>query len=369
MSSKRHLSASLPSLCTDDSKTRMHEGNMIKSNICQICGDKANIFNYGALACQSSCRLTKCFTMGMDTYLIRKEIQSRKTNVSRIQSKSNQVSICDQERSIVRLFGSDSSRNNRSLLDNVEWTLLSNIVHAYDTYTDVSPINCYVKQLFISSSSTSDMALKLANVREITTFVYKSIQSFISASPDFRTLTAGEQTSLFERNLPCVAAFYLTVLFRVTGMTRSSQCIDAFALVYGSDMMEQTLRIDQRLDADLTIVKLTLMILAFSSNCFLVHKIENFQNNSFLHGTYCLLGSQTAYVELLWKYMTYRYGYDDSIRRFSRLIEVVLDLIKYSSHIYANNSKHQDLVEGVLEQMKRSILIEHNKQEPLWGKT
>ncbi|CAF0797259.1 unnamed protein product [Adineta ricciae] len=364
----------------------MHEGNMIKSNICQICGDKANIFNYGALACQSckmffrrnsvhpdrvrpSCRLTKCFTMGMDTYLIRKEIQSRKTNVSRIQSKSNQVSICDQERSIVRLFGSDSSRNNRSLLDNVEWTLLSNIVHAYDTYTDVSPINCYVKQLFISSSSTSDMALKLANVREITTFVYKSIQSFISASPDFRTLTAGEQTSLFERNLPCVAAFYLTVLFRVTGMTRSSQCIDAFALVYGSDMMEQTLRIDQRLDADLTIVKLTLMILAFSSNCFLVHKIENFQNNSFLHGTYCLLGSQTAYVELLWKYMTYRYGYDDSIRRFSRLIEVVLDLIKYSSHIYANNSKHQDLVEGVLEQMKRSILIEHNKQEPLWGKT
>ena len=53
MSSKRHLSALLPAQCADYSKTRMYEDNMIKSNICQICGDKANIFNYGALACQS----------------------------------------------------------------------------------------------------------------------------------------------------------------------------------------------------------------------------------------------------------------------------------------------------------------------------
>ncbi|UJR20518.1 hypothetical protein I4U23_023646 [Adineta vaga] len=386
-------------------ENQKHQNNSIKSYICRICGDKASIINYGALSCQScktffrrnashpenvypcvfrkpceitihtrrnctSCRYAKCLSMGMNSNLIRKELQSKKRHLSTINSHLNQIVIDKHEKSGSPLLTLDLLKTDRSLLSNMEWTLLSNVIHAHDTYTNSSQISSSVEQLFISSSlpifNTSSI---ISNVLELIAFMYTSIQSSIGASPDFKILTINEQNSLLERNLPGITALYSTVFFRTSRIIDNPQCVNSFALVYGPEMMHQAIRIDQKLDWDLTIVKLMLMILAFSSNCFITQKTETLQNDMFLHGTYRLLGSQNVYVELLWKYMMYTYGYDDSVRRFFRLIEIFLDLVKYSSLIYTNNNTHHDLVENVFKQTKQSLIIEQNKQEPLWGKT
>lgn len=198
--------------------------------------------------------------------------------------------------------------------------------------------------------------------------MFTSMQSFIESSPDFRILTVKEQYSLFERNLHGVIALYSALFFRTTGIIDNSKCVEAFATVYGLKMAVQAQRIDKKVDIDLTIIKLMLLILAFSSNCFITYRKEKIHKDGLLNGTYRLFGSQNVYVELLWKYMIYRYGYHDSVLRFFRLIEIFLDLVKYSGLIYIYNEPHRLLVEEVIEKAEQLLIVNQNEQKLLWGK-
>jgi len=249
---------------------------------------------------------------------------------------------------------------------NSEWTLLSNILHAYDTYSLVSQV-CQT----IDSLSTLPVELhsNVINPLEIIIQMFTSIQSFISSSPHFRVLTINEQISLFERNLHGVIGFYSTLFFRNTGILQNVKCMEAFTNIYGPDMMLLAKKVNDRLDPDSTLIKLTLIVFAFSSNCFIVNKQENMERDSLLSGTFRLLGSQNVYVELLWKYMIYRYGYNKAVIRFTQLMQIFLCILKNLAIIHENNQTHQTLVDGIIEKTKQSLAINENQQTQLWGKT
>ncbi|CAF3498196.1 unnamed protein product [Rotaria sp. Silwood1] len=199
--------------------------------------------------------------------------------------------------------------------------------------------------------------------------MYTSMKSFISSSPDFRILTINEQCSLFERNLHGIVALYSAHYFRTTGIIDTPKCLQAFSIVYGSEMMRQAKHINQQLDPDSTVIILMLIVLAFSSNCFVVVNKEKPLLDSLLNGTFRLFGSQNVYIELLWKYLIYRYGYYESVIRFSRLIGLILNLVKYSVVLYTNNEFYYQLVNEILAQIKQSFTMDQDVQKPLWGKT
>jgi hypothetical protein len=145
--------------------------------------------------------------------------------------------------------------------------------------------------------------------------------------------------------------------------------MEAFTNIYGPDMMLLVKKVNDRLDPDSTLIKLTLIVFAFSSNCFIVNKQENMERDSLLSGTFRLLGSQNVYVELLWKYMIYRYGYNKAVIRFTQLMQIFLCILKNLAIIHENNQTHQTLVDGIIEKTKQSLAINENQQTQLWGKT
>ncbi|CAF1369060.1 unnamed protein product, partial [Adineta steineri] len=263
MSSKRRLSASQPSKSPQeidgDSNVNKSEDSS-RSDICLVCGDKARIINYGALSCLScrtffrrngfrpdglrpccfnkcceinmqtrhtctACRLTKCFTMGMSSDLIRKEdtkklkcTSSLKQNSTTNQSTSQQVTTAPQ------LVTSNILHRDQSSHIDSQWTLLSNIVHSHNTFSTMSQMLFTVNNPPALSVETHSIVI---NPIEIIHQMFISMQSFISSSPDFRVLTLSEQTSLFERNLPGVVAFYSTLFFRHTGILRIPEYLNA----------------------------------------------------------------------------------------------------------------------------------------------
>jgi hypothetical protein len=257
--------------------------------------------------------------------------------------------------------------NDQLSLNNSEWTLLSNVIHAHDRFSDnsITQIRHQIEDL--SRSSLFTTSYNVSNVYETIILMYKSMESFISSSPDFRVLTVNEQQSLVERNLHGVTALYRSLFFRATGIIDNSRCMEAFGTFYGSEMVLEAKRIDKQLGSDLTVIKLMLIVLAFSSNCFINYTKNKMHYDSLLSGTFRLFGSQNVYVELLWKYMIYRYGYYDSAISFFRLIEICLDLIKHFASAYANNEIHHDLVEDVVEQTKQLLINDQNEQRLLWG--
>ncbi len=222
----------------------------------------------------------------------------------------------------------------------------------------------------IDSLSTSPIEtyVNILKPLEIASQIFISVQSFISALPDFRILTIDEQTSLFERNLHGIAGFYFMLVFRDTKILDNFTCLKAFKSVYGLEIMLLAKNATDQLDSDSTLIKLMVIIFAFSSHCFIINKRAIIERDSLLHGTFRLLGSQNVYLELLWKYMIYRYGSNQSILRFSRLTQTFLCMLKTSAIIYMTNKAHQNMVDDTIKKIKQSLITNMNEQTPLWGR-
>jgi hypothetical protein len=201
-----------------------------------------------------------------------------------------------------------------------------------------------------------------------TTF-YTSTESFIGSTADFQVLTVAEKCSLYQRNLHGVLNLCATSILRLSGMFDSSLNDPIIISIYGYDVFQQTRRIAMQLDYDLIVIKLTLLIFAFSSNCYMVNEHENMHQDSLLNGTFRLFGSQNVYVEVLWKYMIYRYNYYDAALRFAKIIKHMLDLLNISGKAHQDNELHQNFVDEIAVLTEQSLIITENDVVPLWGKT
>ncbi|CAF3482076.1 unnamed protein product [Rotaria sp. Silwood1] len=302
----------------------------------------------------------------MSPELIRKEIQQNKKCVLPTNGSSHYNAVHKRVMATLQISVLDKSHNDPSSINKYEWTLLSNVIHAHDTFSTIPQIRRTIENLSVPLSF--NMSYNVSDVLEIIILMYTSMKSFISSSPDFRILTINEQCSLFERNLHGIVALYSAHYFRTTGIIDTPKCLQAFSIVYGSEMMRQAKHINQQLDPDSTVIKLMLIVLAFSSNCFVVVNKEKPLLDSLLNGTFRLFGSQNVYIELLWKYLIYRYGYYESVIRFSRLIGLVLNLVKYSVVLYTNNEFYYQLVNEILAQMKQSFTMDQDVQKTTMGK-
>ena len=260
----------------------------------------------------------------------------------------------------------DLLRADRSTLVSAEWTLLSNIVHAHDRFSAIPFIRQQVDRVRLSPEF---VPYETSNVLESVLLLYNSTKAFVTSTPDFRILTVTEQSSLLDRNLHGVMALTSIIFMRTAGIFETRRCLDGFGTVYGSPMIVHAQRIERDLDFDLTMLKVLLVILTFSSNCFVFDPQTATGKDSFLHGTFRLFGSQSVYVELLWKFMIYRYGYQDAVLRFSKLILLFLDIMKHCGEIHTTNDAHIHVVEGAIDQMKHALVIQQNDCEPLWGKS
>ena len=259
----------------------------------------------------------------------------------------------------------DLLHNDRSSLTASEWTLFRNVIHAYDTFSIVPKLQHLLNNL---SSSPSKVCFDTADVLEIVGSVCTSMQSFISSTPDFQVLSVKEQQPLLERNLHGISCFSANVFYRDTNFFDNFKCYNSFITVYGEEIIKQTKHLINQIDLNSTLIKFMLLVITFSSNCFIVDVHDNISNDSFMHGTFRLFGSQNIYVELLWKYMVYRYGYDQTAIRFAGLIKYVLDSIRHAADIYMSNDVHHDFVDEVTKKTEEVLVINQNQTIPLWGK-
>ena len=260
----------------------------------------------------------------------------------------------------------DPSEDSRTGLSNSELTLLSNVLYAYEVFSIVPRVCLAIENL---SKASSDIHIDVLNPMEVISQIFVSIQSFISALPDFRILTTEEQTSLFERNLHGIVGFYFLLFSRSTKLLDHSQCLEAFINTYGSESISLAKAAIDRLDPDATMVKLMLVILGFSSHCLLITDKTDSTSDGLLYGAFRLFGSQNVYLELLWKYMIHQYGYTDSTIRYSRLLQTISCVLKTSANVYLTNGRHQNVVDESLEKFKISLARREYEQTLLWGKS
>lgn len=246
-----------------------------------------------------------------------------------------------------------------------DWTLFSNVIHAFDRFSAVPTFNYIIAQL---SSPTCRIRFDSTDAAAAIGSVFESMKSFVGCAPDFQVLTTHEQQALLQRNLHGVGSFCTYLVFRDTSVFYNPVTFDSYHRTYGEQTMRQSFLLTKRLDLDSTLFKLMFLVIVFSSNCCIVDMDQHARDDTFLFGTYRLYGSQNVYVLLLWKYMVYRYGEQHAVLRFAGLVKNVLDMISDAARTYLDNELHHHLVDDVVEKVKDELILGQHEPVALWGK-
>jgi uncharacterized membrane protein len=200
------------------------------------------------------------------------------------------------------------------------------------------------------------------------TTYYTTAQSFVASTADYKVLTVYEQCSLLKRNLNGIFIFCAEIVCRDLKMLDNVVWKTTLTSTLGSNMIERKRYLNNRLEQDTTLIKLMLIIIAFSSNCYMLDERQTIVNDHLLRGTFRLLGSQNVFVEILWKYMIYRYGYRETVLRFAALVKQTLDLISLVVNMYRSDQLHQHFVDDTIQMATSTVKLDENNSIPLWGK-
>ena len=260
----------------------------------------------------------------------------------------------------------DILNRDRSSLTALEWSLLSNVIHAYDKF---DPTPFVLRDIQYLDSLPAEFLCDVSHTHNLFTAYYTTAQSFVASAADYKILTVHEQRSLLKRNLNGLFIFCAEIVCRDLAMLDNPVWMKTLTYTLGSDMIERKRYLNDRLEQDATLLKLMLIIVAFSSNCYMLDENQSIYNDQLLLGTFRLLGSQNVFVEILWKYMIYRYGHRETVIRFTGLVKQTLDLILLAVNLYKHNTIHQSFVDSTIQMATSTTKIGENNAIPLWGKT
>ncbi|CAF0733242.1 unnamed protein product [Adineta steineri] len=343
--------------------------------ICLVCGDVARGMNFEVITCMSckaffrrkkesrcllnndciitkqtrgacsACRLKKCFTLGMDPKVLR---GTTKRAAAYINFQQQQQQTYVPQPTTISLLSKD-----HSTLTFDEWNILSNIVHAYDEQNIVIRIQHALQE---QSSLPLKLRSKQSSTLDLVGLFYTAIQPFIERSPYFHDLPIVVRQVLIHNNLNGTGAFNSLFGALQANVFDNEAHILNCNEIYGAEYVKESERVMRRLESDTTLIKMLLIILVFSSNCSIISSEQIF-SLSYTSTTSAMILThvQDIFVVILWKYLVYKYGFIEAVRRLNRLVKNYLDLL---NRVHENHSKqHAEMVNIIVEKTADSLAL------------
>ncbi|CAF2799522.1 unnamed protein product [Rotaria sp. Silwood2] len=343
--------------------------------ICQICGDKARGMNFEVMTCMSckaffrrhalqpiyflqcqhgnnceisqltrgncsACRLRKCFSFGMNPKLIR----CKSKNHNRLlKNKNNRL----PQPSPLNLLQSDTST-----LTNIEWDLLSNIIHAYDRGNSIEHAKSLLER---QASLPPKLRSKPKSTLDIIGYFYSTMQSFLERVPYFCDLSTDARRTLIQHNSCTVGTYNSLIVVRAANGFDYSSYIVGCQTLYGYENYLLSKKFTSTLEPNETFVKIMLLIAAFSENCSIV-SLDYTESMATMTSTMSLVRIQNILVTMLWKYLTYQYGFLGAVKCFNSFIKYVLNIIRWTTT--NPSTQHSDMVDTLVENATRLLITD-----------
>lgn len=127
--------------------------------------------------------------------------------------------------------------------------------------------------------------------------------------------------------------------------------------LYGSVYLTRMLSLCNRLQSDLVFVKTLIFVLIFSTN-FSIVNFNNEQDIRIILNPIELIQIQNIYINILWKYMIYQYGFNKAVQCLNSLIKNILDIL-YIMEDLNNIKKHNQMINNIVKQTTYSLIIQN----------
>ncbi|CAF3588227.1 unnamed protein product [Rotaria sp. Silwood1] len=359
----------------------MSKSNIIPSQ-CQICAVPAIHSYYGVIACGSckmffkrnaenrtktlkchfdgqcevnintrhvcaACRLEKCFQVGMCVESIRCSQTHRKKN-NTASLALDQMSIQNNTRSQMIRTLNLLEQDQASLTTN-QWTLLSNLIHSYDEHNALATAQNFMNEI---NSLHPKLRFKIdaRKIVEFVTVLSQTIEPFIQSNQHFTSLPRHDRSIVLRGavdNVTCLASAFI---MRQSDLINNSAFRNGLEITYGTIPYQLSLKVISLVDQDVDLVKLTLSIFAFCTNCCTVFN-EN-TSHTYLRDIQSLLNIQNMYAEVIWKYLLYKYKFEQAVIRFTHLIRTIIGAITVRT-LLQTVQNHTDVVETLVNHIEQ----------------
>ncbi|CAF0927176.1 unnamed protein product [Adineta steineri] len=311
----------------------------------------------------SSCRLRRCFEVGMKEELVRTDEENERYRQLLDVNRRQRELLREQIREIKQLsipqgykdyfyialhFLLQHMVNNIDLSVEIDWRHLSNIVYAYESCC----IKTYVQQrstvIFNRTPQSPNEQPYSIYPTTITMSIVLAVSSFLKTLPAYYSLPRSTRNYLCKTNIrplifPNLHELNQTCFaepWQVNAYNKTWQLVCGIQLYEEFDKAERMA--EKSWTTDPIVTRLFVIILFFSTP--LHYHDDSPTPTKILKKKQAIFQTQNGYITLLWKYLTYRYGSAGSIRIYLNLVHVYMKMQQVGYGVYTQLRTQKDLV-------------------------
>ncbi|CAF3973624.1 unnamed protein product [Adineta steineri] len=311
----------------------------------------------------SSCRLRRCFEVGMKEELVRTDEENERYRQLLDVNRRQRELLREQIREIKQLsipqgykdyfyialhFLLQHMVNNIDLSVEIDWRHLSNIVYAYESCC----IKTYVQQrstvIFNRTPQSPNEQPYSIYPTTITMSIVLAVSSFLKTLPAYYSLPRSTRNYLCKTNIrplifPNLHELNQTCFaepWQVNAYNKTWQLVCGIQLYEEFDKAERMA--EKSWTTDPIVTRLFVVILFFSTP--LHYHDDSPTPTKILKKKQAIFQTQNGYITLLWKYLTYRYGSEGSIRIYLNLVHVYMKMQQVGYGVYTQLRTQKDLV-------------------------
>ena len=232
-------------------------------------------------------------------------------------------------------------------MDNSQWILLSNLINNYQE-----------GQLFsisqtIKHESDSLGILNPSTVHNFFKSFYETAGNSLRSNVDIARLESNDRSILLHtaaNNVTCIGAMMIFYHSRLIHYPLFWKYVED---IYGKITMNYHRWAAQFTEPDMILCKLSMNLFALLTNTrMLCRNVEREYQN-----VKQILSIQDKYAEVTWKYLLYKYGYEDSIKRYGHMIKWFLALTVFMQYAYSVDAHVKD-VESLIEETEMALILD-----------
>jgi len=237
-------------------------------------------------------------------------------------------------------------QSDQSLLTTSQWTLLSNLCNGYNE-----------SKLFSLGQRLIDTHDVNANyqtlVQEFIASIYETTGTYLRSNDDFYKLSSDDRSIMIHNaadNVSCISGVFIIHHFHLLDL---DEFLNVMIRMYGNRSEDIHFWAIRFIDPDIVLIKLAFALFAFSENTYLYTS----NISEVLTNPINILEIQNKYAEITWKYLLYRYGHYQAVKRFLNLIIWIQASTIFMSHIQTL-TLHVNDVNALAERIELTLILD-----------
>ncbi|CAF4681658.1 unnamed protein product [Rotaria sp. Silwood2] len=183
--------------------------------------------------------------------------------------------------------------------------------------------------------------------------IYETAGTYLRFNDDLRHLSSDDRSIIVRSaadNVSCMSGSFIMQYCNLYGL---DTYLKAMNVKYGQRTVDLTTRTRKFIDPDVVLVNLSISLFAFSENscCYYSNLLDDLTNP--IH----ILEIQNKYAEVTWKYLLYKYGHYDAVKRFLNLILWLCSMNVLAVHGQSVTTHVKDL-DSIIEQTELTLKLD-----------